>query len=53
MNLFSTLNCWGVHLIKDLWNEFINLCNSKTKLNYISLDTLMSILLRKVAEHNN
>ena len=53
MDLYSTLNSFGVHLIKDLWEQFTILCNSKTELNYIPLDTLMGILLRKVAEHSN
>lgn len=53
MDLYSTLNSFGVHLIKDLWEQFTILCNSKTELNYIPLDTIMGILLRKVAEHSN
>lgn len=53
MDIYSTLNSFGVHLIKDLWEQFVALCNSKTKLNYISLDTLMGILIKKVTSHSN
>ena len=53
LDIYCTLNSFGVHLIKDIWPHFTTLTNSSVRLNYLTLDTLMAVILKKVAHHSN
>lgn len=58
-DVYGTLDCYGMHLVKDIWGRFYYLCrnssNSKKCEEYhtFPVSALLHIILKKVERHSN
>lgn len=53
IELYTTLNSYGVHLIKDVWDQVVHLANSDARSHLFPTSQLLDIVLLKIWKHKN
>jgi hypothetical protein len=61
VDIYLTLDCYGMHLVKDIWDRFYTLCNNADKqanpsagiYHTFPISDLLHIILSKVEQHTN
>lgn len=60
VDIYLTLDCYGMHLVKDIWERFYTLCsnaeaqpNTPSHYHIFPISSLLHVILSKVEQHTN